>query len=125
MPFPYVVGQFDLDREPLDDLDEVASGVLGFSAAAEAFLPYFLTVNPVIRPSTSWRLPYMSTVASYELARGFAGLPTAFLLEVRVDPNLLKRADSHQGVPGVKSIAGVRRSSPVTDARRSCSTMSQ
>ena len=53
--------ELDADRQPLDDLDEVARGICGGSNASVDPVP---RVKPEIRPLKTCLWPYMSTYRS-------------------------------------------------------------
>ena len=62
-------------------------------------------VKPVMRPSYSRRLPYMSTSQAHAMADPEVGQLS--LLEIGIDPDLRDRADGHQALAGLNVVAGV------------------
>ena len=97
-----VVDQLDADRQPLDDLHEVARGILrrqqgeGLPGphgeagdAALELMPAAVHVDLTAHPMADAQVRQLG------------------LLEVGVDPDLGERADGHQALPGGDIVAGV------------------
>ena len=97
-----VVGQFDADREPLDDLHEVARGVLRRQQRQGLAGPHREAGDPALE-----LLPAAVHVhfAPHPLADPQIG--ELGLLEVGVDPDFGERTDGHQALPDGDVVAGV------------------
>ena len=97
-----VVGQFDADRQPLDDLDEVAGGVLRRQQGERLTGPHGEAGDAALElPAAAVHVH----LAPHPLAD--AQVRQLRLFEVRVDPDFRERADGHQSLPRLDVVAGV------------------
>src|SRR5439155_21530915 len=97
-----VVRQLNPGRQPLDDLHEVARGVLGRQQGEGLSGPHGDTGDaPLVLAPAAVHVHF----AAYPLADA-QGSQLCFL-EVGVDPDLRDRADRHQALPHGDVVAGV------------------
>ena len=97
-----VVGQLDADGQPLDDLHEVARGVLRRQQGEGLAGPHGEAGDAALEllpPAVHVHL------AAHPLADAQVG--QLGLLEVGVDPDFGERADGHQALPRLDVVAGV------------------
>ena len=97
-----VVGQLDADRQPLDDLHEVAGGVLRRQQGEGLTGPHGEAGDAALELMPA---AVHVDLAAHALADAQVGQLS--LLEVGVDPDLGERADGHQALPGLDVVAGV------------------
>ena len=97
-----VVGQFDADGQPLDDLDEVARGVLRRQQGQGLAGPHGEAGDPAfeLQPAA-----VHINLAACPLADAEVG--QLRFLEIGVDPDLRERADGHETLPHLDVVAGV------------------
>ena len=97
-----VVGQLDPDRQPLDDLHEVARGVLRRQQGQRLAGPHGEAGDAALELAPAAVHVHL---AAHPLADAQVG--ELRLLEVGVDPDLGERADGHQALPRLDVVAGV------------------
>ena len=97
-----VVGQLDANRQPLDDLHEVAGGVLRREQSQRLAGPHGEAGDAalVLAPAA-----VHVHLAAHPMAD--AQVRQLSLLEVGIDPDLRERADGHQALPRLDVVAGV------------------
>ena len=97
-----VVGQFDADGQPLDDLDEVAGGVLRRQQGQALAGPHSEAEDPAfeLQPAAVHIDLTACPLADAEVGQ-------LRFLEIGVDPDLRKRTDGHETLPHLDVVAGV------------------